>query len=108
MLTQGAMKIKSSLDKGTELRPAKILYPHSIPPCIVAEGGIDKLVPQSDSRCPVRRQFMHDIAEPVITARPVSLSRAQWLVLAAAFFGWMFDGLEQGILPLVGRPALQD
>ena len=33
--------------------------------------------------------------------------RAQWLVLAAAFLGWMFDGLEMGIFPLVARPALQ-
>ncbi len=34
--------------------------------------------------------------------------RGQWLVLIAAFLGWMFDGLEQGIFPLVARPALQD
>jgi MFS transporter, SHS family, sialic acid transporter len=34
-------------------------------------------------------------------------SRAQWLVLAAAFLGWMFDGVEMGIFPLVARPALQ-
>ena len=33
--------------------------------------------------------------------------KAQWLVLAAAFLGWMFDGLEMGIFPLVARPALQ-
>jgi len=33
--------------------------------------------------------------------------RTQWLVLAAAFLGWMFDGLEMGIFPLVARPALQ-
>jgi MFS family permease len=31
----------------------------------------------------------------------------QWLVLAAAFLGWMFDGVEMGIFPLVARPALQ-
>src|SRR5204863_7846011 len=30
----------------------------------------------------------------------------QFLVLAAAFLGWMFDGLEMGIFPLVARPAL--
>src|SRR3954466_11385166 len=29
------------------------------------------------------------------------------LVLAAAFLGWMFDGMEMGIFPLVARPALQ-
>ena len=34
--------------------------------------------------------------------------RGQWLVLAAAFLGWMFDGLEMGIFPLVARPALQE
>jgi MFS family permease len=31
-----------------------------------------------------------------------------WLVLVAAFLGWMFDGLEMGIFPLVARPALQE
>jgi MFS family permease len=38
----------------------------------------------------------------------LSRSRAQWMVLIAAFLGWMFDGLEQGVFPLVARPALQD
>jgi MFS transporter, SHS family, sialic acid transporter len=33
---------------------------------------------------------------------------APWLVLTAAFLGWMFDGLEMGIFPLVARPALQE
>ena len=28
-------------------------------------------------------------------------------MLAAAFLGWMFDGVEMGIFPLVARPALQ-
>ena len=28
------------------------------------------------------------------------------MVLLAAFLGWMFDGLEMGIFPLVARPAL--
>src|SRR5512136_2357464 len=35
-------------------------------------------------------------------------SKAQWLVLSAAFLGWMFDGLEMGMFPVVARPALQD
>jgi MFS transporter, SHS family, sialic acid transporter len=34
--------------------------------------------------------------------------KAPWLVLAAAFLGWMFDGLEMGIFPVVARPALQE
>src|SRR5260370_8110615 len=36
------------------------------------------------------------------------LASGQWLVLLAAFLGWMFDGLEMGIFPLVARPALQE
>jgi MFS transporter, SHS family, sialic acid transporter len=32
----------------------------------------------------------------------------KWMVLLAAFLGWMFDGLEMGIFPLAARPALQD
>lgn len=34
--------------------------------------------------------------------------RGRWLALTAALLGWMFDGLEQGIFPLVGRPALKE
>jgi MFS transporter, SHS family, sialic acid transporter len=30
------------------------------------------------------------------------------IVLLAAFLGWMFDGLEMGIFPLIARPALQE
>jgi len=36
------------------------------------------------------------------------LTRDQWIVLAAAFLGWMFDGVEIGLFPVVVRPALQD
>jgi SHS family sialic acid transporter-like MFS transporter len=35
-------------------------------------------------------------------------SRGKWLALAAALLGWMFDGLEMGLFPLVARPALLD
>ncbi len=31
-----------------------------------------------------------------------------WLVLAAAFLGWMFDGMEQGLFATVARSALKD
>lgn len=34
--------------------------------------------------------------------------RDQWLVLTAAFLGWMFDGFEMGLFPLIGGPALTD
>ncbi|HEV3417884.1 MAG TPA: MFS transporter [Pirellulales bacterium] len=39
---------------------------------------------------------------------PARLSGTQWLVLVAAVFGWMFDGVEMGLFSMVGRPALQD
>jgi MFS transporter, SHS family, sialic acid transporter len=42
---------------------------------------------------------------PVTDAR---LSRAQWMVLLASFLGWLFDGYEQGLFPLIARPALQN
>ena len=38
----------------------------------------------------------------------VNSTRAQYLALAAAFLGWMFDGLEMGLFPLVARPALRE
>jgi MFS transporter, SHS family, sialic acid transporter len=34
------------------------------------------------------------------------ITRAQWLVLVAAFLGWLFDGFEMGLFPVVARPAL--
>ncbi len=37
---------------------------------------------------------------------PIS-SSGKAKVLLAAFLGWMFDGMEMGIFPLVARPALQ-
>ncbi|HTA28870.1 MAG TPA: MFS transporter [Candidatus Cybelea sp.] len=36
------------------------------------------------------------------------VSQAQWMVLLAAFLGWLFDGYEQGLFPLIARPALQN
>ena len=42
-------------------------------------------------------------------AKPLAaVEQKPWLVLVAAFLGWMFDGLEMGIFPLVARPALQE
>ncbi len=35
------------------------------------------------------------------------LGRAAWLALLAAFLGWLFDGFEMGLFPLVARPALR-
>lgn len=35
-------------------------------------------------------------------------SRGKWLALAAALLGWLFDGFEMGMFPLVGPKALED
>jgi MFS family permease len=34
------------------------------------------------------------------------ITRGQWLVLIAAVLGWMFDGVEIALPPIMGRPAL--
>jgi MFS family permease len=39
---------------------------------------------------------------------PTESSRGKWMALLAAFLGWMFDGLEIGLFPLAGRPALTE
>jgi len=43
-----------------------------------------------------------------LTASEPGVSRGAWLALTAAFLGWMFDGFEIGLFPLIARPALQD
>ena len=42
-----------------------------------------------------------------MTVPPVS-SRGRNLALVAALLGWMFDGMEMGLFPLVGRDALTE
>jgi MFS family permease len=39
-------------------------------------------------------------------ARARTGSAGKWMALIAAFLGWMFDGFEMGLYPLVARPAL--
>ncbi|MCC7422633.1 MAG: MFS transporter [Planctomycetaceae bacterium] len=45
---------------------------------------------------------------PAAPASPPASRRGQWMALAAAFLGWMFDGFEMGLFPLVSRPALME
>jgi MFS family permease len=40
--------------------------------------------------------------------QPGVAGRGKWLALVAALLGWMFDGFEQGLFPLVARPALKE
>ncbi|REK17923.1 MAG: MFS transporter [Planctomycetota bacterium] len=46
---------------------------------------------------------------PHQSLEPQPISRgARMMTLVAAFLGWMFDGLEMGLFPLVARPALRE
>jgi MFS family permease len=36
-----------------------------------------------------------------------TIDRGQWMVLLAAFLGWLFDGFEMGLFPVIARPALR-
>ena len=43
---------------------------------------------------------MHDIGG--------ATNRGKWMALIAALLGWMFDGFEIGMFPLVGHNALNE
>ena len=32
----------------------------------------------------------------------------RWMALLAAFLGWLFDGVEIGLYPLIAKPAIQE
>jgi MFS family permease len=52
---------------------------------------------------------MNDTLPPGPAAAPFhSLTRGQWLVLLASFLGWLFDGFEIGLFPVIARPALKN
>src|SRR3954464_10266493 len=40
-----------------------------------------------------------------IAPKPAA-TRGAWMALTAALLGWLFDGFEIGMFPLVGQPAL--
>src|SRR5262245_19483647 len=42
------------------------------------------------------------------SASPLESERGKWMALTAALLGWMFDGFEMGLFPVIARPALTD
>ena len=50
------------------------------------------------------------MTEPVANAplAPPASNRAKWMALLAAFLGWLFDGVEIGLYPLVAKPAITE
>jgi SHS family sialic acid transporter-like MFS transporter len=43
-----------------------------------------------------------------MSSAPPPSKRQLYSVLIAAFLGWMFDGFEIGLFPVIGQPALRD
>ncbi len=48
---------------------------------------------------------MHNVSSP---PRDTTSSFGRNMALIAAFLGWLFDGFEMGLFPLVGKSALED
>ena len=49
------------------------------------------------------------ISQPTPPLAEIQVSTAgKWMALLAALLGWLFDGLEMGLFPLVQGPALRD
>ena len=46
--------------------------------------------------------------QPTKLVSASQLTTGHWMVLIASFLGWLFDGYEIGLFPLVARPALND
>src|SRR5581483_8855862 len=47
-------------------------------------------------------------APPSIPDTPATSDFGKWMALTAALLGWLFDGFEMGLFPLVAGPALGD
>ena len=43
----------------------------------------------------------------VSTISPANAT-GRWMALLAAFLGWLFDGVEMGLYPLIAKPAIQE
>jgi MFS transporter, SHS family, sialic acid transporter len=42
------------------------------------------------------------------TSEPAASNFGKWMALTAALLGWLFDGLEMGLFPLIQKPALDE
>jgi len=45
---------------------------------------------------------------PMSIQEPRTSNFGKWMALTAALLGWLFDGLEMGLFPLVQKPALDE
>ena len=49
-----------------------------------------------------------ETAPKTVTPAAPESNFGKWMALTAALLGWMFDGFEMGLFPLIGGPALND
>lgn len=73
-------------------------------------GGADKLSGNHFRRRLASAMLLplsHPQTGEIMTPRAPS-GTGRWMALTAALLGWMFDGLEMGLFPLVARPAIKD
>ena len=45
---------------------------------------------------------------PTTPPQTPTSGRGKWMVLLAALLGWLFDGFEMGLFPVIAKPALKD
>jgi MFS family permease len=69
-------------------------------------GPICKREPCHSSGDP--SSFTATLRRETLPMVPTTSRLGRYLALTAALLGWMFDGLEMGLFPLVGRPALRE
>jgi MFS transporter, SHS family, sialic acid transporter len=54
-----------------------------------------------------KKELNPNAPHPIPSTAP-ALTRGQWMVLLASFLGWLFDGFEIGLFPVIARPALKN
>src|SRR5207253_1224657 len=64
--------------------------------------------PRADLKCLVRVAVSFSPGSSMTASEPSASNFGKWMALTAALLGWLFDGLEMGLFPLVARPALKE
>ncbi len=90
----------------SSVRPEIVRHASPVAPCAAALCNRPGLALNHSTPESHRMQPTSDL--PASSDSSGRISRAAWLALIAALLGWLFDGLEMGLFPLVARPALTD
>ena len=92
--------------KPRRFNPAHDSMRTSAPAGFAFHGSIESTGPGPRPNLPAMNSPASATSRAVPAATP--LTRGQWMALIAAFLGWLFDGFEIGLFPVVARPALQN